>query len=461
MESGFETIGNAVLICHDQGPVLVTDPWIVGGAYFGSWGFSHEIPEEQMASIRRCPYVWISHGHPDHLSARSLDLLQGARILLPNHHGGIICSGLEERGLKVTVLKDRVWYPLSDRIRVMCIADYSQDAILLVDINGRLIADLNDAGDQGWGNIVKRLIRRYDVSFMLHLAGFGDADMINFYREDGSFIVPRAARKRPVGRSMANWARQWETRYTIPFSSMHIYQRTDTMWADQYTTRLADYSVGWDAKTAELLPAFICYNTLSDSFEEINPEPNRRAPFAPEHFGDSWAEPMEPEDRAKIDAYFKSISHLETFFDFIRVRFGGVEHVVELNHRRFNRGLTFEAPRHSFMTSVEYEILDDMLIGNIMKVTLHGQFSSAPLYPHFTPYVTKYADNGRAKSKKELAAYFADYRARYPLGYLRHRVEKRAVQAIRYSIEEDGSIYKACARTYHWVKGLPTALRGR
>ena len=77
MESGFETIGNAVLICHDQGPVLVTDPWIVGGAYFGSWGFSHEIPEEQMASIRRCPYVWISHGHPDHLSARSLDLLQG------------------------------------------------------------------------------------------------------------------------------------------------------------------------------------------------------------------------------------------------------------------------------------------------------------------------------------------------------------------------------------------------
>ena len=30
MESGFETIGNAVLICHDQRPVLVTDPWIVG-----------------------------------------------------------------------------------------------------------------------------------------------------------------------------------------------------------------------------------------------------------------------------------------------------------------------------------------------------------------------------------------------------------------------------------------------
>src|SRR5262249_38383609 len=309
------------------------------GAYFGSWGLSHHIPEEQMAAIRRCPYVWISHGHPDHLSASSLDLVQGAQILLPDHHGGVIRSGLQARGFKVGILKDRIWHRLSERVRVMCIADYSQDAILLVDLDGRLIADLNDADDHGWGNMVKRIIRRYDVSFMLHLAGFGDTDMINFYREDGTFIVPRAAKKRPVGRSMANWARQWGTRYTIPFSSMHIYQRTDTMWADQYTTRLADYPLGWDARAAELLPAFIRYNTVSDSFDEICPEPNRQLPFAPEHFGDNWVEPMEREDRAWIDSYFKSISHLETFLDFIRVRFSGVEHVVELNHRKFDRGL--------------------------------------------------------------------------------------------------------------------------
>ena len=41
---GFETIGNATLIAYDGNPVLVTDPWIRGGAYFGSWTFSHLIP---------------------------------------------------------------------------------------------------------------------------------------------------------------------------------------------------------------------------------------------------------------------------------------------------------------------------------------------------------------------------------------------------------------------------------
>ncbi len=47
LDLGFETIGNATLICHDGGPVLVTDPWLDGGAYFGSWTLSHEIPQEQ------------------------------------------------------------------------------------------------------------------------------------------------------------------------------------------------------------------------------------------------------------------------------------------------------------------------------------------------------------------------------------------------------------------------------
>ena len=48
------------------------------------------------------------------------------------------------------------------------------------------------------------------------------------------------------------------------------------------------------------------------------------------------------------------------------------------------------------MTCIEYEIFDDLLIGNYMKTTLHGDV--AGLYPDFSPYVAKFADNG-AKSK--------------------------------------------------------------
>ena len=78
MNLGFDTIGNAIIVAYDKKPVLVTDPWIEGDAYFGSWTLSHEIPIEQLEAIKAAEYIWISHGHPDHLSVASLNLLKGS-----------------------------------------------------------------------------------------------------------------------------------------------------------------------------------------------------------------------------------------------------------------------------------------------------------------------------------------------------------------------------------------------
>jgi len=152
MDIGFETIGNAVLVCHDLGPVLVADPWLTGGAYFGSWGLSHAIPEEVMASIKECSYVWVSHGHPDHMSFPSLELLGDKQILIPDHVGGLIREGLTSRGLKVTVLRDCQWTTLSERMRVMSIGDYIQDGVLLVDLD-RFTQDLDSKRKGGYGQL--------------------------------------------------------------------------------------------------------------------------------------------------------------------------------------------------------------------------------------------------------------------------------------------------------------------
>ena len=103
MDLGFETIGNATLICHDKGPVLVTDPWIRGPAYFGSWTCSHEIPEEQLASIKSCKFAWISHGHPDHLNSDSVELLKDKKFLIADHVGNRIHDDLAREGYHVRV----------------------------------------------------------------------------------------------------------------------------------------------------------------------------------------------------------------------------------------------------------------------------------------------------------------------------------------------------------------------
>jgi L-ascorbate metabolism protein UlaG (beta-lactamase superfamily) len=69
---GFETCGNATLTVFDGEPILTTDPWVDGPAYFGSWRLSHSICKPQLEAIERTPYAWLSHGHPDHLNPFSL-----------------------------------------------------------------------------------------------------------------------------------------------------------------------------------------------------------------------------------------------------------------------------------------------------------------------------------------------------------------------------------------------------
>lgn len=82
------------------------------------------------------------------------------------------------------------------------------------------------------------------------------------------------------------------------------------------------------------------------------------------------------------------------------VRVGGEDTHVELANGGYKRGIIFEAPRKSLMDAVSWQIFDDLLIGNFMKSRLVGIKS---LYPGFTPFVSKYSDNGLASTRPRLA----------------------------------------------------------
>jgi hypothetical protein len=433
MDLGFETIGNATLVCHDGGPILATDPWIDGGAYFGSWTRSHEVPARQREAIAACRYVWLSHGHPDHLSLESLEHLRHAQLLVPDHVGGRIRRDLTAQGFDVRVLRDREWVELSPRIRVACVADYNQDAILLVLVGGRLVANLNDAGERGWSGFVRSAMRRHPESYLMRLSGFGDADMINYLDEDGRRIPPNAALRVPPGQTISRMVDGYGARFFVPFSSMHRYQRADSVWANEYTTGLHDYARGFHSKTCELLPAFVRVDLARDAVESIDPPAASVEPLAPETFGDRWDEPLAEGDVRKLEAYFQRIEHLREAFDFLRFRVGGKTHEIPLAERRpRRRGITFEVPRCSLVSAVEWEIFDDLLIGNFMRTTLHGLPQvQGGLYPDFSPYVAKYSDNGQARSRGELDAYFRAYWSRDPIAWLRDQFDARCVRPLQ------------------------------
>jgi len=426
----FETVGNATLVVHDRVPVLVTDPWLTGSAYFGSWGLTHEIPAEQLRSIHACRYVWISHGHPDHLSMPSLELLRDKTILLPDHVGGRIRDALVKDGYRVVVLPDREWVPLSSRVRVLSIADSNQDGVLLVEMDGTLVINANDASDRGWARTVRRAAQQSDVAFLLALSGYGDADMINYFDVDGARIPPRAARRIPPGPAIVARMEQLGARYFVPFASFHRYERTDSAWVNEFTTGLDDFAIGFDATDRELLPAFIRYDCTDRSVTRLDPDPRPLVLHEPEEFGDDWSEPLSDDDVAQVEAYFRAITSLPEVIDAVILRVGGVDHPVTLGSGT-GRSVRFEAPRASLMQAVDWEVFDDLLIGNFVKTTLLGDWPAPSLRPDFTSRVAKYADNGLARTPDEVREYLEEYRRRAPLDHLEYTVRRTYTRTVR------------------------------
>ena len=406
------TIGNATLIAYENSvPILSTDPWFgdEDDAYFGSWTLSHEIPKKYKKDILDSRYLWFSHGHPDHLNPHSLKRFEGKKLLLPDHVGSRIYDGLKQRDFSIEVLPDRKWADLTRNIRVMCITTIMQDSILLLSVGKKLFINLNDAGTRGCTRLIRNEAKKFSDVYLLSLSGYGDADMINCYSEQGVFIIPPAKNNTLVGEQLSLAAKSVSANHVIPFSSHHQYQRSDSIWAQEYVTPIHAYSVGIH-KEINFIPPFVEINCESGYYQEINPKEINPKIFQPEQFDDNWSDELSIEDFSAVKKYFVEKEIIFKRFGFINFVVGKKHYSIKLNKSLKNRGIQFEVPRSSLMKAVNYEIFDDLLIGNFMRTTFFGIYS---LYDYdFNPLLTKYADNGKAKTEEEVMQYVNEYKKR-------------------------------------------------
>jgi hypothetical protein len=442
----FETIGSAILIAYDDRPVLTTDAWIDGDAYFGSWGLDYEIPTAQMHAIRHAQYHWFSHGHPDHTNIASLPMLTKGEFLLSDHYGNRIKRDLTAAGYRVRVLPDREWIQLSKGIRVYSIANQNQDSLLLIDINGRLVINQNDSPEFGESFRIRQMAKRFKEAYLLQLHGWGGADMLNLFDSSGDKLTSIAQKRRPIAPRSQTSARTMGATKVIPFSSFHRYQREDSAWANDLIPDLEDYQSHAMENWPEILPAFVRVDCETDEVTPIDPPRSPHIIRKPEEFGDSWSDQLTAEDKGRIQQYFSAREALRKNFGFIEVFAGGSGVTVDLNRSKRDVGIRFECPRNSLMSCIEHELFDDLLIGNYMRTTL---FNVEALYPHFTPYVAKYADNGGAKTMRELGAYFRHYFMRDPLVHALRHLVNGSEMVLRTALPEGSPMFRAAKRVYY------------
>jgi len=446
------TTGNATLIAYDGGPVLVTDPWIGDeeAAYFGSWVLSHVIPRELKQDIYQAEYVWFSHGHPDHLNPISLERFRGRKILLPDHVNSRILKDISALGYQVSVLPDRKWVSLSPNLRIQSITTVIQDSILLLDLCGKLFINLNDAGVRDCARYIRSVCAGYRHSYLMALSGYGDADMINLYKDDGSFITPRAARKPAPGRKLTEFAKATGAKAIIPFSSFHQYQRTDSIWAQRFTTPVAAFTEGLSPEF-EYVPPFSSVDCNDLTIETREPEPLTVTAKAPEEFGDNWSDVLEKDDCSQITAYFSRKELIRDYFGFINFNVGGRDFTLRLRGKA-RRGISFAVPRTSLMSAIRYRIFDDLLIGNFMKTTLHGVSSLYEGKGNFNYHATKFGDNGLAETEEEVRSYLAEYRRRAGIEYLLGVLEDKSKDFVVRFAGKNSRVYGALKSAYFQLR---------
>jgi hypothetical protein len=420
----FETMGNATLVVSADGaPVLATDPWLVGTAYFGSWSLDHPLTPEQVAGVTRAPFLWISHGHPDHLHPESLALLpRTQRVLLPDHYHREMREYLAGLGFPVTVLPFKRWTRLTDDVRVLCLDNENQDAMLVIEAGDAVLVDANDSPMYGEGPFLRRLVRGYRDSYLLALCSI-DADMMNLVDAGGRRLTPPPEpAKRATVIECADRCTRLGVRRFCCFSSQHLYVRADSAWANAYRITWDDMRRHWSSPTCELIEPFVTVDLRDGAIRRNHPSQTPDLSAISTGTGeDDWQEPMAAGDWAALEGFVRRFETLRRHLDFLAFEVAGERRTFALGRRRrrgLARGIRFAAPRRSLMASVESGYFDDLLIGNFMRTELIG---GAALYPDVTPLIAKFGGAAKVYRPRQLLACRAHYARRSPAAYARHR----------------------------------------
>jgi len=94
-------LSSASVVIEDEGVKILCDPWLVDGAFMGSW-YHYPPLKLQPEDFNDVDYIYISHIHPDHIDPKTLNRMdKNIPVIINNYVSKFLKKNIENFGFKV------------------------------------------------------------------------------------------------------------------------------------------------------------------------------------------------------------------------------------------------------------------------------------------------------------------------------------------------------------------------
>jgi UDP-MurNAc hydroxylase len=244
-----QIVGHACLSVEAGGKRLIVDPWILGSVYWGAWWHCPEPVFEP--GIFRPDVVYITHWHFDHLHGESLERFdKGCLVLVAKFPVSSLPQQLRDMGFtRVMEIEHGRTFEIAPGFSITSFQiQYQDDSICVVEADGQVLVDLNDAKPlpRTW----RMLRRRYPrVDFMLrsHSPAWSYPSAYTF--EDPADAIP--VDKQSYLKAFCAAAGVLRPRHAIPFASSVCHLHEEVLHENDHLATPWDLERYWSSHPVE------------------------------------------------------------------------------------------------------------------------------------------------------------------------------------------------------------------
>jgi hypothetical protein len=231
-------IGHASILIEAGGITLLSDPWWRGPC-FGSQWWNYPPARRELAEGQKLDYIYISHGHHDHLHAGTLRLLdKTAKVLVSRSIG--ISSTIRSLGFDVVEIDDTDETILGNEVKCRILRTHGGDTLMTVSDGDEVCINLNDAlhsAPQDVQTLFIRLLKSWYPQIDYVFCGYGVASHF-----PNCYEIPGKDRRLTALKRQLHFSQQWARviaglgpRFGFPFAADVVFLEDALSWANEPT----------------------------------------------------------------------------------------------------------------------------------------------------------------------------------------------------------------------------------